>query len=131
MALKRIAAGTLVSSHFVAFNASSGTTQSTTVTFSNPVLGIVFMNGSSAWAASDSLGLSGGPPVFALPAATGETTTFSGDQASPNSSFAAPGDFARIITAGSPTVPEPGSLDTVVKVGYIHENCRVWLPNDT
>ena len=72
MALKRIAVGTLVSSHFVAFNASSGTTQSTTVTFSNPVLGIVFMNGSSAWAASDSLGLSGGPPVFALPAATNQ-----------------------------------------------------------
>ena len=113
-----IAAGTLVSSYFVAFNVSpsEGTTQSTRVTFSNPVLGIVFMNGSSAWAASDFLGLSTlnyqeDPGVCpACGYEPGETATFSGDIAFLNSSFSEPGDFARIITAGSPTVPEPGSL---------------------
>ena len=114
-----IAAGTVVSSYFVAFNlpiSSGGATQLTTVTFSNPVLGIVFMNGSSAWAASDFLGLStlnyqedpGVCPACGFE--PGETANFSGNQAFLNSSFTEPGDFARIITAGSTTVPEPGSL---------------------
>jgi hypothetical protein len=109
-----IAAGTLVSSFFVAFNATTGLTQSTTITFSKPVLGIVFMNGSSAWDTSDSLGLSTlnyqEDPAH-CPACgyePGETATFSGNQAFLNSGFSVPGDFARIITAGSPT-PEPGS----------------------
>jgi hypothetical protein len=114
-----IAAGTVVSSYFVAFNlpiSSGGATQSSTVTFSNAVLGIVFMNSSSGWAASDFLGLStlhyqedpGVCPGCGYEA--GETATFSGNQAFLNSSFSQPGDFARIITAGSTTVPEPGSL---------------------
>jgi hypothetical protein len=111
-----IAASTLVSSYFVAFNVANAKSQSTTITFSNPVLGIVFMNGSSAWAASDFLGLPtlnyhedpGVCPGCGFE--TGETATFSGDQAFLNSGFSEPGDFARIITAGSTVVPEPGSL---------------------
>jgi hypothetical protein len=111
-----IAAGTVVSSFFVAFNSLGGATQSTRVTFSNPVLGIVFMDGSSAWATNDFLGLStlnyqedpGVCPSCGYE--PGETATFSEDIAFLNSSFSVPGDFARIITAGSTTVPEPGSL---------------------
>jgi len=122
-----IAAGTLVSSYFVAFNVpiADGESQSTTVTFSNPVLGIVFMNGSSAWAASDFLGLPtlnyqedpGVCPACGYEA--GETATFSGDQAFLNSGFSVPGDFARIITAGSTAAtPEPGSL-TLLCLGLV------------
>jgi PEP-CTERM motif len=113
-----IAAGTLVSSYFVAFNVLNAAleSQSTTITFSTPALGIVFLDGSTAWAASDFLGLPtlnyqedpGVCPMCGYEA--GDTATFSGDQAFLNSGFSEPGDFARIITAGSTTVPEPGSL---------------------
>jgi hypothetical protein len=121
-----IAAGTLVSSYFVAFNISGAATQSTTITFSNNVLGIVFMDGSSAWAASDFLGLSTlkyqeDPSVCpACGYEAGETATFSGDQAFLNSGFSSPGDFARIITAGSHTTstPEPASL-TLLCLGLV------------
>lgn len=112
-----IPAGTLVSSFFVAFNSSEGESQTTTITFSSDVLGIVFMDGSSAWAASDFLGLptlnyQEDPSVCpACGYETGETATFSGDQVFLNSSFSVPGDFARIIVAGSISpVPEPSSL---------------------
>jgi hypothetical protein len=123
-----IAAGTLVSSYFIAFNlpvSSGGATQSTTITFANPVLGIVFENGSSAWAATDFLGLptlnyQEDPTVCSgCGYEAGETATFSGGQAFLNSSFSEPGDFARIITAGSITAaPEPGSL-TLLCVGLV------------
>jgi hypothetical protein len=111
-----IPAGTLVSSYFLAFNDPVGGTQSTTVTFSNSVLGIVFEDGSSNWAASDFLGLSTltyqESPTF-CPACgfeTGETATFTGNQAFLNSGFSEPGDFARVITAGNTVVPEPSSM---------------------
>jgi PEP-CTERM motif len=135
-----IAAGTVVSSYFVVFNVpfSEGTDQSTTITFSKPVLGIVFMDGSSAWAASDFLGLSTlnyQDNATVCPSCgyeAGETATFAGDQAFLNSGFSVPGDFARIITAGNTTVPEPGSL-TLLCLGLAvpllrkRKSCFLWL----
>jgi hypothetical protein len=111
-----IPAGTLVSSYFVAFNDPVGGPQSTTVTFSTPVLGIVFEDGSSGWAASDFLGLPSliyqEGPAFCPNCGyePGETATFAGNMAFLNSNFSEPGDFARIITEGSTVTPEPSSF---------------------
>jgi hypothetical protein len=112
-----IAAGTLVSSYFIAFNDPAATAQSTTITFSDPVLGIVYEDGSSSWAASDFLGLPSltykedpaNCPLCGFEA--GETATFSGSEAFLKSTYDDPGDFARVITAGGSAVtPEPSSL---------------------
>ena len=109
-----IATGTVVSSHYVFFDPGPTEQMVGTVTFDAPILGI--MTSTSTLAASDLLGLSNvnylNPTERGLEA--GDSATISG----PNQLLfdvvaSSPGDYIRVITAGTGTtssVPEPGTL---------------------
>ena len=110
-----IDAGTSVDSHYIAFNSALPREQSTTITFSGPVLGIVYYT-PELYSSSEFLGLNTVVYDDDCPACQYEpsnTASFSGNQVFLDSVFWRPGDFARIITAATP-VPEPASLLTLI-----------------
>jgi hypothetical protein len=126
-----IAAGTLVSSYFFAVNAAiPGAIVDTSVTFSSPVLGLIYLDGSNPYgpnpspfnpnfANSDFLGANG--TTYALgglncgpfcgfeppPAVDFDTASFQGNTAFFHNYYSTPGDFARIIVDDPVAVPGP------------------------
>jgi len=109
-----IAAGTTVDSAFVALNSSGEFVVDTNATFDGPVLGIIYLDGSANYAASDFLGL---PSLTYAESCgncgfePGDTASFVGATALFHTDYSEPGDFARVITLAAPAgVPEPASL---------------------
>ena len=96
-------------SYFVAFNAVGNVSDSTSITFSNPILGIEIYSGGLG--ASDFLGATGTAysegtckPCGFEPA---DIPTVIGNTLSVDNSFGNPGDFVRVITAGNPLTGDP------------------------
>ncbi len=106
--------GTKVSSYFTAFNSGGPVLASASATFSGRVLGIIYLDGSAGFAASDYLGAPGTTYLesscFNCGYEPGDTVAFSGKTATFNPFYSIPGDFARVIVA----VPEPGVWATMV-----------------
>jgi len=109
-----IPTGTIVSSYFFALDAVQNTDVASSITFSTPVLGIIYIDGSANWALTNFLGAPG--TTYDICQHCGfeskDSESFSGDTASFYNGFSEPGDFARIIVAGSPqsATPEPASF---------------------
>jgi hypothetical protein len=127
-----IAAGTLVNSYFFALNSSIEYIVNTSVTFSDPILGIIYKDGSDPYGqnpgsfnplfdASNFLGAIGTTYSFdttacgsfcgfeIVPAPDSDAASFSGNTASFHNDYSIPGDFARIITL-DPTAAVPGPI---------------------
>jgi hypothetical protein len=125
-----IAAGTLVDSYFVALNSSIESIVNTSVTFSAPILGIIYKDGPDPYGqdpgqfnplfdASNFLGAIGTTYNFdtsacgtfcgfeIVPAFDSDSASFNGNTAFFHSDYSIPGDFARIITADPASVPGP------------------------
>ena len=114
-----IAPGTVVDSYFVAFNAVGNVTDSTSITFSNQILGLEIVSGGLG--ASDFLGAAGTAylegscqPCGFEPA---DIPTVIGNTLIVDNSFGNPGDFVRVITAAANPefrtpvpIPEPSAL---------------------
>jgi hypothetical protein len=106
-----IAAGTTINSYFFALNANVSTqiAADTSVTFNTPILGVIFQDGSSNFAASDFLGAPGTTyseaaalcPLCGFEAGV-DSLSFAGDVVNFHNLYSEPGDFARIITASVP-----------------------------
>jgi hypothetical protein len=118
-----IASGTVVNSHFVAFNSLTDTLLNSSVTFNGAVLGVIFLDNSGNFAATDFLGLPG--TTYSESGCSfcgfesGETASINGSTVSFSNDFSSPGDFARVITAAPPAqVPEPGTL-TLLAAGIL------------
>jgi hypothetical protein len=120
-----IAAGTQVNSYGFAVNSDRGGVVDTSATFDALVLGLIFANDASGFpnpnfAASDFLGAPGtsyqesicflcGFEVPGTPVDQNDRAFITGSTANFHNSFSAPGDFARLITAGPPA-PIPGPI---------------------
>jgi hypothetical protein len=125
-----IAAGTIINSYFFAVNSSVETFVNTSVTFSDPVLGIIYKDGLDPYgpnpgpfnpnfALSNFLGAVGttysldGPTCGTfcgfevIPSPDMDTASFLGSTAFFHNDYSSPGDFARIITADPAAVPGP------------------------
>jgi hypothetical protein len=125
-----IAAGTTINSYFFAVNSSVETFVNTSVTFGDPVLGIIYMDGLDPYgpnpgpfnpnfALSNFLGAVGttysldGPSCGTfcgfevIPSPDMDTASFVGNTAFFHNDYSIPGDFARIITADPVAVPGP------------------------
>jgi hypothetical protein len=124
-----IAAGTLVDSYFVALNSSIEAIVNTSVTFSGPILGIIYKDGPDPYGqdpgvfnplfdASNFLGAVGTTYNFdtvacgtfcgfeIVPAFDSDSALFNGNTAFFHNDYSIPGDFARIITSPA-AVPGP------------------------
>jgi len=127
-----IAAGTLIDSYFFALNSSIEYIVNTSVTFSDPILGIIYKDGPDPYGqnpgpfnplfdASNFLGAIGTTYNFdtsacgtfcgfeVVPAPDSDSASFNGNTAFFHNDYSIPGDFARIITADSPA-PVPGPI---------------------
>ena len=104
-------AGTKVDSAFYATNSGVDTLSTATATFSGKVLGVIYLDVSPGFAASDYLGA----PATSYNETgcgncgfeAGDTLTIVGNKVLFNNFYSVPGDFARIITAAD--VPEPAT----------------------
>ena len=111
-----IKAGTIVSSHYVQYDPTSGGTgnrNQATITLDSEVFAFIFSDGNL----ENSDGALGLPGLdyndFTLRGLeNGDTTTFDGNSSVLDWSASTPGDWTRLITAFSPTavVPVPASL---------------------
>jgi hypothetical protein len=127
-----IAAGTIVDSYFFAVNSNIEYVVNTSVTFSTPVLGIIYKDGLDPYdlnpgpfnpnfALSNFLGAVGttysldGPSCGTfcgfevIPSPDMDTASFVGNTAFFHNDYSIPGDFARIITT-DPPAPVPGPI---------------------
>src|ERR1700730_17371118 len=121
-----IAAGTIVNSYFVALNtqAEDETGVNTSVTFSTPVLGMIFQENnitgipSANFGLSDFLGATGTTYSEGLcqfcafenanqTQIAADSAIFNGNVASFHNDYSVPGDFARIIVDDPVAVPGP------------------------
>jgi hypothetical protein len=124
-----IAAGTWISSHGLVFDPLRPKTLEGTVTFDQPILGVILLT--ATLVASDWLGVAptvyNSPPGRGLDLGANDVTSFSGNVLSFSWVSGDPGDNVRVITAGiaraeaaplaragADAVPEPAGWATMI-----------------
>lgn len=105
-----LAAGTVVASHYVFFDPKDTTSQKGLVNFDSAILAVI--SSTNLLAASDFLIQTG--VTYLNPSArgleVGDVVTISGlSQIQVDWTASSPGDYVRVLTAFSPSVPEPSS----------------------